>query len=216
MRGVPLGSISTPCVNRQVEMFDYAIRSNPIFIVFFGFENQNDAGLFAGLEGVVQTLADRLGPFAAEVKFNRVGVRQAVGPGAIRQNNLCSAALLGTPLILIPPLRMLSFRKAGHGEGKGYQDDEKKFFHDADIPEKKTQRKKYFLTFMKTFGRLRASIAVGAAPASERPKIWRERGFRFWALARAAWIPRGPGRSLWHVDTARASFYARNRNRLKT
>jgi len=76
--------------------------------------------------------------------------------------------------------------------------------------------KKMCLTIAKSSGTVGASKAIGAAPASEVSKIGAERGFSIsGVLARAAGIPRGPGRTLWHVDTARASFYARNPKRLK-
>ncbi len=127
--------INRPSINRQVKMINYGIQSNPIFIFGFVFENQNDTCLFAGLEGIVQTLANRLGPFAAEVEFNSVGTGHTVAPGEIRQNNFYPAAMISAPFILIPLFWVFSFCGTGRGNKKSYQDSDNKFSHSGNISE---------------------------------------------------------------------------------
>ena len=116
-------------------MIDCSIQPNPVFIILFVFKDQDDTCLFAGLEGIVQTLPDSLCPFLSEIKLNSVGISQTVAPCTIRQHNLCLSAMLSAPLFLIPFLRMLSICEAGRGTKKNYQDGDSKFFHVLNISE---------------------------------------------------------------------------------
>lgn len=116
-------------------MIDSSIQPNPIFIVLFVFEDQDDTCFFACLERIVQALPDCLCPFLPKIKLNGVGTSKTIAPGTVRQDNLCLSTMFITPFILIPFLRMLSFCEAECGAEKNYQDGNNKLFHEVYISE---------------------------------------------------------------------------------
>jgi len=97
-------------------MINGCIKSNPVFVIGLLFQDQDDAGLFAGLERVVERLADCLCPLIAEIEFDGVGGSQAVAAGFIREHVLGFAVLLLAPFFLVEFLRM----QAGCGGTEKY------------------------------------------------------------------------------------------------
>lgn len=87
-------------------MINGCIQSNPVFVILFSLQDQDDAGAFAGLEGVVERLTNCLGPFFAEIEFDGMGGSEAVAAGSVGQNIFCFAVVFFAPFFLVEFLRM--------------------------------------------------------------------------------------------------------------
>ena len=93
-------------------MIDGCIEPNPIASVRIGLNDQAYAGAFTGLQRIIQTLTNGLGPFLREINLDGVIVGQAVTPGQIRKDHLDLAASGLAPTLLVPGLWM---EVPGHG-----------------------------------------------------------------------------------------------------
>jgi hypothetical protein len=98
-----------PGIDRQIEMFNDGIQADLVFPILHCFQYQDNSCLPISLQSIVSALTHRLGPFVAEIKFNRMGSRQAIAAGAVRQ---CHFELtVVCPARLNPPLSNLWLNK---------------------------------------------------------------------------------------------------------
>ena len=82
-------------------MVNDGIQSNPVFVIVFIFQYQNNPGFLPGLKSIVKRLADAFRPFGSKIKFNSVGVREAITPGSVRKDNFHLAVMVVAPSGLI-------------------------------------------------------------------------------------------------------------------
>jgi len=85
-----------------------AIQPNPVFIIFLLFQYQDNPRFLSGLDCIIKGLSYCFSPFIPEVKFNGVGICEAITLGFVRKNNFRLSALGFTPLGLIPFLMRIT------------------------------------------------------------------------------------------------------------
>jgi hypothetical protein len=89
-------------------MINDGIQPDPVFIITRIFKDRDNPGPLSGLDGIVKGLADGFSPLVSKVKFNGVGICEAITLGFVRKNNFRLSALGFTPLGLIPFLMRIT------------------------------------------------------------------------------------------------------------
>ena len=78
-------------------MLNGRVQPQPISVILLTMEDEHNPRGLPGLEPIVESLADRLGPLVPEVEFDGVSGRDAVCPGAIRETDLRLAVMVCAP-----------------------------------------------------------------------------------------------------------------------
>ena len=126
MRGLSWSHL--PSINGQSIMLNDGVQPNPVFIILLLLQYQDNSCPLPCLDGIVKRLSDGFSPLRAKVKFNSVGVREAITPGSVWKDHFHLPVVILAPLGLIPLFRMqpLCLGRGGHQQNSHTQRQYKK------------------------------------------------------------------------------------------